>query len=135
MEERYHATTQNRFYPDMFIVNKNITVEANRISPPTYFFNSLKPNDPYRGRAAPLNSKRCILYIYSTNVGTEYFKNGIYSPFFPPSSKCSLFHSSNVFGACIIQILYTGCAKIKRNNSAPKRLNIQRTKTLQRTEI
>jgi len=23
-----------------------------------------------------------ILYIYSTNIGTEYFKNGIYSPFF-----------------------------------------------------
>ena len=23
-----------------------------------------------------------ILYIYSTNVGTEYFKHGIYSPFF-----------------------------------------------------
>ena len=24
-----------------------------------------------------------ILYIYSTNTGTEYFKHGIYSPFFP----------------------------------------------------
>jgi hypothetical protein len=23
-----------------------------------------------------------ILYIYSTNLGTEYFKHGIYSPFF-----------------------------------------------------
>ena len=28
MEERYHATTQNRFYPDMSSENKNITVEA-----------------------------------------------------------------------------------------------------------
>ena len=36
MEERYHATTQNRFYPDMYNVNKNITVEAKLISPPTY---------------------------------------------------------------------------------------------------
>ena len=36
MEERYHATTQNRFYPDMFNVNKNITVEAKLISPPTH---------------------------------------------------------------------------------------------------
>ena len=44
--------------------------------------NPLAPNDPYRGRTAPLNSKRCILYIYSTNIGTEYFKHGIYSPFF-----------------------------------------------------
>jgi len=45
--------------------------------------NPLKPNDLYRGRTAPLTSKRCILYIYSTNTGTEYFKHGIYSPFFP----------------------------------------------------
>ena len=44
--------------------------------------NPLRPNDPYRGRTAPLNSKLCILYIYSTNIGTEYFKHGIYSPFF-----------------------------------------------------
>jgi len=42
----------------------------------------LTPNDPYRGRTAPLTSKRCILYIFSTNIGTEYFKHGIYSPFF-----------------------------------------------------
>ena len=45
--------------------------------------NPLRPNDPYRGRTAPLTSKRCILYIYSTNIGIEYFKRGIYSPFFP----------------------------------------------------
>ena len=44
--------------------------------------NLLKPNDHYSGRTAPLTSKRCILYIYSTNIGTEYFKNGIYSPIF-----------------------------------------------------
>jgi len=44
--------------------------------------NPLTPNDPYSGRTAPLTSKRCILYIYSTNIGTEYFKHGIYSPFF-----------------------------------------------------
>ena len=51
----------------------------------TYFvvyINPLKPNDSYRGRTAPLTSKRCILYIYSTNIGTECFKHGIYSPFF-----------------------------------------------------
>ena len=45
-------------------------------------FNPLTPNDPYSGRTAPLTSKHCILYIYSTNTGTEYFKHGIYSPFF-----------------------------------------------------
>ena len=46
-----------------------------------------------------------ILYIHSTNIGTEHFKHGIYSPFFF-SSKCSLFHNSNIFGSCIIHILY-----------------------------
>ena len=44
--------------------------------------NPLTPNDPYRGCTAALTSKHCILYIYSTNTGTEYFKHGIYSPFF-----------------------------------------------------
>jgi len=34
-----------------------------------------------------------------------------------------LFHNSNVFGSCFIHILYTGCAKIKKNNSGAKRLN------------
>ena len=45
--------------------------------------NLFTPNDHYSGRTAPLTSKRYILYIYSTNIGTEYFKHGIYSPFFP----------------------------------------------------
>ena len=40
------------------------------------------PNDPCMGCTAPLTSKRCILYIYSTNIGTEYFKHALYSPFF-----------------------------------------------------
>ena len=44
--------------------------------------NRLTPNDPYSGRTAPLTSKCCILYIYSTNIGTEYFKHVIYSLFF-----------------------------------------------------
>ena len=44
--------------------------------------NPLTPNDDNSGRTAPLTSKRCILYIYSTNIGTEYFKHGIYPPFF-----------------------------------------------------
>jgi len=39
------------------------------------------------------------------------------------SSKCSLFHNSNVFGSCIIHILFTECAKIKKNNSGAKRLS------------
>jgi len=45
-----------------------------------YSINPLKPNDLYIGSTAPLTSRRCILYIYSTN--TEYFKCAAHSPFF-----------------------------------------------------
>ena len=41
----------------------------------------LTPNDHYRGRTAMLTSKRYKLYIYLTNICTEYFKHFIYSPF------------------------------------------------------
>ena len=44
--------------------------------------NRLTPDDPYMGRTVPLTSKYFILYIYSTNIGTEYFKHTLYSPFF-----------------------------------------------------
>ena len=47
-----------------------------------YIINRLTPNDPYMGCNALLTSKRCILYIYSTNIGTEYFKHALYSVFF-----------------------------------------------------
>ena len=83
--------------------------------------NRLTPNDPHMGRTAPLTSKRFILYIYSTNIGTEYFKHALYSVFF--SSKCSLFHNANLFGSCIIHILYTGCAKIKKKKFRLQRVN------------
>jgi len=36
------------------------------------------------------------------------------------SSKCSLFHNANLFGSCIIHILHTGCAKIRKIIPAPK---------------
>ena len=78
-----------------------------------WVLNPLTPNDLYMSRNAPLTYKRCILYIYSTNVGTEYFKHALYSPFFF-SLKCSLFHNANLFGSCIIHILYTGGAEIKK---------------------
>ena len=55
----------------------------------TKHFNPLTPNDHYIGRTAPLTSKLCILYIYSTNTGTEYFKHGIYAPFVSlPNAVC-----------------------------------------------
>ena len=44
--------------------------------------NRLTPKDPYMDRTATLTSKHCILYIYSTKIGTEYFKHALYSPLF-----------------------------------------------------
>ena len=40
------------------------------LTPNNGYINPLTPNDDYSGRTAPLTSKRCILYIYSTNIGT-----------------------------------------------------------------
>jgi len=59
------------------------SVILNIFSTPTPLINLLTPNDDYSGRTAPLTSKCCVLYIYSTKTGTECFKHGIYSPFFP----------------------------------------------------
>jgi len=73
----------------------------------------LKPNDPYRGCTAPLTSKRHILYIYSTNIGTEYFKHGIYSPFFPlQNAVCFIILT---FGSCIIHFYIQSVLKLKKN--------------------
>jgi hypothetical protein len=47
------------------------------------YFNHLTPNGHFSGRTAPLTYRCCILYIYSTNIRTEYFKYAAYSPFFP----------------------------------------------------
>jgi len=55
-----------------------------------------------------------ILYIYSTNIGTEYFKRGIFYPFFSLSSKCSLFHNYNVLVPVLFKFYIQVCAKIKK---------------------
>jgi len=44
----------------------------------------------------------------------------VYTLLFFFSLKCSLFHNCNLFGSCIIHILYTECAKIKKIIPAPK---------------
>jgi hypothetical protein len=46
-------------------------------------FNHLTPNGHFSGRTAPLTSGHFILYIYSTNIRTEYFEHAAHSPFFP----------------------------------------------------
>jgi thiosulfate reductase cytochrome b subunit len=45
--------------------------------------NHLTPNGHFSGRNAPLTYRHCGLFIYSTNIRTEYFKHAAYSSFFP----------------------------------------------------
>ena len=65
--------------------------------------NRLTPNDPYMGRTAPLTSERYILYIYSTNISTEYFKHALYSPFFFPLQNAVCF----MMLTCLVPVLFT----------------------------
>ena len=85
----------------------------------TVKLNRLTPNDPYMGCTAPLTSKRCILYIHSTNIGTEYFKHALYSPFFPLQNAVCF-----IMLTCLDPVLFTfniqGVLKFKKIIPAPK---------------
>ena len=65
-------------------------------------FNPLTPNDLYISRTTPLTSKHCILYIYSTNVSTEYFKHALYSPIFSPQNAVCF-----IMLTCLVPVLFT----------------------------
>ena len=69
----------------------------------TYLLKRLTPNDLYMSRTAPLTSKRFILYIYSTNIGTEHFKHALYSPFFFSLQNAVCF----IMLTCLVSVLFT----------------------------
>jgi len=60
-------------------------------------------------------SKCCILYIYSTNIGTEYFKHGVYSPFSPLQNAVCF-----IILTYLVPVLFTfyieGVLKLKKFN-------------------
>ena len=74
------------------------------------------------GLTAQLTSKRCILCIYSTNIGSEYLKHALYSPFFSLRNAVCF-----IMLTCLVPVLFTfyiQCAlKLKKkNNSGAKGL-------------
>ena len=81
----------------------------------------MTPNDDYSGRTAPLTSKFCILYIYSTNIGIEYFKHSMYSPFFPLQNAVCFINLTY-----LVPVLFTfyiqGVLKLKKIYSGAIRL-------------
>ena len=59
---------------------------------------------------------------YSTNIRTEYFKHAAHSPFFSLQNAVH-FIMLPFFGSCVIHILYTECAKIKKKKIRRQRVN------------
>ena len=87
--------------------------------------NLLTPSDPYMGRTVPLTSKLCILYNYSTNIGTEYFKHALYSPFVSLQDAVCF-----IMLTCLVPVLFTFYIQVvlklkKKNNSGAKGLIVR----------
>jgi hypothetical protein len=85
----------------MYLTSSSVT------APPC--LNPLAPDDSYSGRTALLTSKVAfdtgcakIKNIYSTNIGTEYFKHGISSPFFPLQNAVCF-----IILTCLVPVLFT----------------------------
>ena len=82
--------------------------------------NPLKHIDSYSGRTAPLSSKFCILYMNSTNIVLNIL-NTIYTLRFC-SSKCSLFHNSNIFRFWFFTYYLQGVINKKKYISGAKKI-------------
>jgi len=108
----------------MIIIIMKIVVSIDRLILRATFsrinkINPLTPNDPNRGRTAPLASKVAFYIFIQTNISTEYFKNGIYSPFFSLENAVYF-----IILTCLVPVLFTfyiqDVLKLKKIIPAPK---------------
>ena len=53
------------------------------------------------------NLESCVLYSYSTNIGTEYFKHGAYSPFFSLQNVVCF-----IILMYLVPVLFTFCIQV-----------------------
>jgi len=110
------------FFPFLPLLRPLFPIGQSHLPHLQAYINPLTPNDPYRGHNSPLTSKRCILYIYSTNIGTEYFKRGTYSPFFSLQNAICF-----IIVTYMVPVSFTfyiqGVLELKKNSGA-KRLTI-----------
>ena len=60
---------------------------------------------------------------YSTNIRTEYFRHAARWPFFFSLQNAVYFIMLPFFGSCVIHILYTEGAKIKKKKIRRQRVN------------
>ena len=77
----------------------------------------LTPNDHYSVRTASLTSKRFILYIYSTDISTKYFKHGIFSSFFFSLQNAVCFIILTYLFPVLFTFYIQGVLKLKKKSN------------------